>query len=269
VKPAGKAETTSLPFNYFMTPFSKRNLLSLLLLLITTSCKAQLSVYDGFETPELSKIWATDRMVINSLEMQSQVVRKGHSAAKITLKKGDVHEAGIGKSKDSERDELREANDLVSVENKTYEFQFSLFLPDSFPVVPTRLVIAQWKQYCKEEICGDDSPVLAIRYVAGRLFVTIQTDSISTIVYQTIEEARNKWMDFKFKVHFSRDNNGKVDAWLNEKQIINFRGATCYSSQKGYADKSFFYFKMGLYRDVMPEPMTIYIDEYRKREVVE
>ena len=61
--------------------------------------------------------------------------------------------------------------------------------------------------------------------------------------------------------------SGKVDAWLNEQQIINYRCSTSYSSKKGYNDKSYFYFKMGLYRDVMAEPMTIYIDEFRKKEI--
>lgn len=254
-----------------MISFIKRNyLIAVLILFTTTFCKAQVNVYDGFETPELSKIWSTDRMVINSLEMQSAIVRKGHSAAKITLKTGDVFEAGTGKSKNSERDELREDNKLVSVENKLYQYEFSLFLPDSFPIVPTRLVIAQWKQKCPDGgICSDDSPVLAIRYVNGKLFITIQTDSSTKTVYQTTEEIRNKWLDFKFKVRFSRSGNGQADVWLNEKQIINFKGATCYSPNKGYTEKNHFYFKTGLYRDIMPEPMTIYIDEYRKKELVE
>jgi hypothetical protein len=240
-----------------------------LFLFATTCCRAQINVYDGFETPGLSKIWSTDRMVTGALQIQSDIVRKGQSAAKITLKAGDVYETGVGKSKNSERDELREADKLVSAENKIYEYQFSLFLPDSFPVVPTRLIIAQWKQYCPEGICSDDSPVLAIRYVSGKLYITIQTDTATKMVYQTTGEIRSRWLDFKFKIRFSRLDNGQVDAWLNEKQIINFKGTTCYSSKKGYGDKSYFYFKTGLYRDLMPEPMTIYIDEYRKKELIE
>jgi hypothetical protein len=234
------------------------------------SCRSQVNVYDGFETPGLSNIWSTDRMTKDALKIQSDIVRKGHHAAMITLKPGDIFEAGLGKSKDSERDELREANKLVSVEGKIYEYQFSLFLPDSFPLVPTRLVIAQWKQYCGGNgICSDDSPVMAIRYVSGRLYITIKTDNSTKTVFQTTEELRNQWLDFKFKVRFSRLENGEVNAWLNEKQIINFKGITCYSSKKGYSDKSYFYFKTGLYRDLMSEPMTIYIDEYRKTELTE
>ena len=239
-----------------------------LFLIITTSCKTQVNIYDGFEKTELSEIWNKDRITANSFQIQSTIVRRGNSAARITLKSGDVFEAGTGKSKSTERDELRESNKLLSVEGKIYEYQFSLFLPDSFPVVPTRLVIAQWKQKCPgDSNCSDDSPVMAIRYISGRLFITLQTDSATKTVYQTTDEIKNKWLDFKFKVRFSRLDNGQAEAWLNEKQIIYFKGATCYSSKKGYTDKSVFYFKMGLYRDLMPEPMTIFIDEYSKKEL--
>jgi hypothetical protein len=47
---------------------------------------------------------------------------------------------------------------------------------------------------------------------------------------------------------------------------VDYKGATAYPEKAatGYPDPSLFYFKMGLYRDLMAEPMTIYIDEYRK-----
>jgi hypothetical protein len=242
----------------------------LLLLFILNSCRSQIDVYDGFESPKLSKIWSTDRMVKESFKIQTNIVRTGHSAAMITLKSGDVFEAGIGKSKDTERDELREADRLVSVEGKTYEYKFSLFLPDSFPIVPVRLVIAQWKQYCGGNIlCSDDSPVLAVRYVSGKLFITIKNDTTNITAYQTNDEIRNRWLDFKFQVCFSRRNNGRINAWLNDNQIIKYNGITCYSSKKGYSDKSYFYFKTGLYRDLMAEPMTIYLDEYSKKELID
>jgi hypothetical protein len=251
-----------------MTHFSKLTFPLIIFLITVIGCRTQINVYDGFEKPALSKIWSTDRMVKDALQIQSLIVRKGKGAAMITLKSGDVFEAGQGKSKDSERDELREADYLVSKENITYEYQFSLFLPDSFPIVPTRLVIAQWKQYCGgNDLCSDDSPVLAIRYVSGELFITIQTDTTTKAVFQTTDEIRNRWLDFKFKVRFSRQDNGQVNGWLNDKQIVTLNGITCYSSKKGYGEKSYFYFKTGLYRDLMPEPMTIYIDEYRKREI--
>lgn len=240
-----------------------------MLLLTVSSCKAQVNVYDGFEASELSKIWTKDRMVKGALEIQDAVVRKGHYGAKITLKAGDVFEPGSERGIATERDELREDKKYKSTEEKLYEYKFSLFLPDSFPIVPVRLVIAQWKQYCESDTCSANNPVLAIRYVSGQLYITVQTDSAKTTIYQTTEEIRNKWLDFRFNIRFSRRNNGQINAWLNEKQIISFTGVNCYSYKTGYNEKGNFYFKTGLYRDLMEEPMSIYIDEYYKREIIE
>jgi hypothetical protein len=251
-----------------MKPIQKRQFILLLCLLIGLICKAQLNVYDDFEAPKLSKIWSTDRMAPNSFEIQSAVVRKGKSAAKITLHTGDKPEAGAATYAPSERDELLEAKSLVSVEGVKYEYQFSMFLPENFPIVDTRLVIAQWKQYCPEgKPCSDDSPVVAIRYQSGKLFITLQSDSGIVTLYSLNDKIRNKWLDFKFQIRFSKKNDGEILAFLNEKEIVNYKGIVSYSENRGYLLKNRYYFKMGLYRNVMPEPMTIYIDEFRKKEL--
>jgi hypothetical protein len=200
--------------------------------------------------------------------MQSAIVHQGHGTIKITLHEGDRYEAGNDSSKVSERDELAEARNLVSKEHNSYEYAFSMFIPADFPIVPTRLVIAQWKQKCDNEaICGDDSPVLALRYVNGVLFITIRTGAHDQTVYRATQDIRNKWTNFRFQTNFSRTDNGFVRAWVNEQQVLDYKGKTCYSSERGYKDISYLYFKMGLYRDKMPEPMTIYIDDYSKKRL--
>ena len=121
----------------------------IILVFILTSaicCQGQINVYDDFEAPTLKNIWSTSRMESRSFEIQSNIVREGKSAAKITLSTGDVVEAGNDSSLTSERDELEEEDYLMSAEGNKYEYQFSLFLPGNFPIVPTRLIIAQWKE---------------------------------------------------------------------------------------------------------------------------
>ena len=56
---------------------------------------------------------------------------------------------------------------------------------------------------------------------------------------------------------------------MNEKQIVNYKGVTAYSEKYNYPKPGHFYFKMGLYRDRMDEPMTIYIDEFKKSPLTE
>ena len=228
-----------------------------------------LDVYDGFETAKLGPLWDTDRFAPGAVTMQSEVVRAGRGAAKITLRPRDKFEAGIKGSKDSERDELLEASRLVSQEDCSYEYSFSMFMPSNFPIVPTRLVIAQWKQQCRGANCADDSPVLAIRYVSGVLSVTHKTGPERTMLYRNQEEVRNQWLDFRFQIRFSTNANGRIKAWLNGEQVVDYQGVNAYAEneQTGYRHPSPFYFKMGLYRDLMSEPMTIYLDEYRKKRL--
>jgi Polysaccharide lyase len=246
-----------------------------LLLLSAGTSRAQdtnafLDVYDGFETPTLSKLWSTDRFAPGAVQMQTNIFRGGHSAVEITVRSKDKFEAGINGNSDSERAELLEAKKLTAKEKEAYEFSFSMFFPKDFPIVPIRLVIAQWKQYCPEGgNCSDDSPVLALRYIGGVLTITQDLGKHQTVLYQEPGEFRNQWLDFKFQTRFSTNETGRVKAWLGDQQIVDFTGVTANSENAAtsYPSPSRFYFKMGLYRNVMPEPMTIYIDEYRKKQL--
>jgi hypothetical protein len=224
--------------------------------------------YDGFETRSLSAAWETSRFAAGAVEMQSAVVRAGHAAARITVRAHDKFEAGINGTSDSERAELLEARKLTSKENAAYEYSFSMFFPPAFPIVPTRLVIAQWKQYCPEGgICSDDSPVLAIRYISGLLRITQDIGRKYSVLYEQQGEFRGRWLDFKLQVRFSPRPDGRIKAWLGDKPLVDYTGITANPEDKstGYPSPGYYYFKMGLYRNVMAEPMTIYVDEYRKR----
>ncbi len=236
------------------------------------SATAPIDVYDGFETPTLSKLWSTDRFAPGAVQMQTNVFRAGRSAVQITVRSNDKFEAGINGNSDSERAELLEAKKLTAKEGEVYESSFSMFFPKDFPIVPVRLVIAQWKQYCPEGgNCSDDSPVLAIRYIGGVLKITqdFGSNRPTRTLYQEPGEFRNRWLDFKFQTRFTTNDNGRIKAWLNDKQIVDFTGPTANpeNATTSYPNPSRFYFKMGLYRNVMPEPMTVYIDEYRKKQL--
>jgi hypothetical protein len=238
---------------------------------------APIDVYDGFETPALSNLWETSRFTPGAVEMQSDVVRAGRGAVKITVRPRDMFEAGQGSSADSERDELLEARRFISQENTGYEFSFSMFFPKDFPIVPTRLVIAQWKQYCHGLLehdnapCSDDSPVLALRYISGELRISQDINKEFVMLYREKGEFRGRWLDFRVQARFTPKANGRVKVWLDGKQLVDYTGVTADEENvaTGYSSPSVFYFKMGLYRNLMAEPMTVYIDEYRKRQLRE
>jgi hypothetical protein len=221
-------------------------------------------IQDNFESGTLSVIWTKDKFVPGALEIQSTHIRSGEKAAKLVLRQGDQIEEEIGTL--FERAELCESKKLMAQEDKNYSYSFSIFLPPDFPIVPTRLVIAQWKQNCQSGNCDPDNPVIALRYESGEFRITLQVGTDKTTLYSQTENILDKWMDFKFKIRFSRDQRGLVKAWMNNKKIIDYKGVTAYSQIFGYPVQGNFYFKIGLYRDHMIQPMTIYIDDYIKQQ---
>ncbi len=230
-----------------------------------------LNIYDGFETPTLSELWDRSRFVPEAVVMEHRVVRAGSQAVAVTVRPGNLFMKGQHGNSDNERSELMEARSLVARQNEAFEYSFSMFFPQDFPIVPVRLVIAQWKQYCPTEIeaCSDDSPVLALRYINGVLSVTQDLDKKSITVFEKKAEFRNRWLDFRVQTRFAADATGRVKVWLDGNPLIDYRGVTTDTENAvtGYPSAGHFYFKMGLYRNVMPETMTVYIDEYRKRKL--
>lgn len=250
--------------------FSKKypeKLIALAFIASISSCSSgKLSkISDNFESDSLSQIWTADKFIPGALEIQSAYVRSGEKAAKLILHQGDQIEEEIGTN--LERAELREPKKLMSVEHKNYSYSFSIFLPDDFPVVPTRLVIAQWKQNCQSGNCDPNNPVIALRYESGEFRITLQSGPEKQILFSHKGDIRNRWMDFKFCIRFSRKEDGQILAWLNKNKIIDFKGVTAYAQSYGYPEPGNFYFKIGLYRDQMIQPMTIYIDNYVKQEI--
>jgi hypothetical protein len=226
----------------------------------------EIHVYDGFEGGDLSSHWTKIRMVPGSFRTQSGIVRAGRGAAEITVRPGDRREEASDDGAATERDELMEAWWLFAHTHRTYRYSFSFYLPADFPVVPTRLVLAQWKQVCEWSRCRPQNPVLALRYQNGELSVTRQDDSAKSILYATKDEMRGRWLDFQFETRFSQDHDGRIEGWLNGEPIVHYVGPTAYHG-RGYPAHGYVYFKMGLYRDEMQQPMTIYVDEYRKDEL--
>jgi hypothetical protein len=52
---------------------------------VTNATAPAIDVYDGFETAGLSKLWSTDRFEPGAVEMQTNIFRAGHGAAKIWI----------------------------------------------------------------------------------------------------------------------------------------------------------------------------------------
>jgi hypothetical protein len=83
-------------------------------------------------------------------------------------------------------------------------------------------------------------------------------------------DLRGHRLDLRFEVCFMPWQTRRVKAWLDGQQVVDFTGVTANpkTASTGYTSPGFFYFKMGLYRNVTLQPMTIYLDEYRKRQIL-
>ena len=224
-------------------------------------------IVDHFEEPDLGPIWIQPQLMPGAFSTQSEIVRNGHRAGRITLHPNDCYEEASSSGPANERDELTESPLNWARTGKIYEYAFSLYLPKDFPIVETRLVIAQWKQLCQWKGCHPSNPVIAIRYSGGVLEITRKNDAGKVTLYQSQGEMRGRWLDFRFIIKFSQQKDGIINGWMNGRQIARYTGVTAYRAAPAYPAHGFFYFKMGLYRDLMKEPMTMYVDDFRKDEL--
>jgi Polysaccharide lyase len=236
------------------------------LLIIIALRTIPIHVYDGFESPRLSWTrWSRWRFAPGAVVPEGTVVRSGHRALAVTVHSGDRYEAASDSGDATERAELMESWWLFSHTGRTYSYSFSLYIPADFPQSSERLVIAQWKQVCEALRCRPDNPILAIRYEDGRLRVTRRDQQGTQKLYEGSEDVRGRWLDFRFVTRFDSTPEGSIDATLDGKAIVHYRGPTAYQPAHGYPLHGLVYFKTGLYRDARrEEPWTIYVDEYRK-----
>ena len=84
-------------------------------------------------------------------------------------------------------------------------------------------------------------------------------------MYEAADDIRGRWLDFRVDLRFSRSPCGLIRMWIGPKQIVDYRGVNAYPSGAGYADR--FYFKVGLYRDAMARPMSMFLDDFRKERL--
>jgi hypothetical protein len=235
--------------------------------------KEPASIYDGFESPTIGKMWVTPLLAPGSYAIESDIARAGHSALRITARPHDNSMAGSPGTSGTERDELLETYPYWTHTNAPYEFSWSMYVAEDFPIVPVRLVVAQWWEYCHSSDlpCWDNSPVLAVRYIGGELLITQDLNRKYNVLYREKRDLRGHWLDLRFQVKFTPETTGFVRAWLDGKQVVDFTGATSNpeNAETGYGPPVLLPFRIGLYRNPMPEPMTIYFDEYRKRVLAE
>ncbi len=237
-----------------------RALAAALLLAASSVAASAETVVDGFETETLGPHWWL-RAEVGRVTVQREVVRSGRSALRVEVREGDVVGVG-GDGEATERTEIQLAHEQWARFGETHEYAFSMFIPTDFPIADLRLVTSQWKQTCND--CAQNrSPIVAQRYRRGELRITIETPQGRQTIFRRAGPIQGRWLDLRYRIRF-HVTDGAVTAWLDGPQVVDYRGPL------GFADDPpDVYFRFGLYRNRMAQPMALYFDDFRTERLAE
>jgi hypothetical protein len=208
--------------------------------------------FDGFEQTRPAGFWlpgnyGSGLYEPGAIALSTNYARSGRQSVKITVHEGDVEQAGDGGTR-VERAELDSGHFHLLGQDAWYGF--SLLIPKDFPIVDTRLVIGSCKQ-------SDVSrPIMAQRFQNGEHTLTVESQGRKKKYYLPAI-TQGKWIDMIYHLRYCTNEDGLVEVWMNGRQVVRYAGPTAEAGAKNA-----FYNKIGLYRDRMEQPMTIFFDNY-------
>lgn len=107
-------------------------------------------------------------------------------------------------------------------------------------------------------------PPLAFRYVDGKLSITLRhsaaekisdPDNVPSVdLFEKGKLRKAHWNDFVVQVKWSYQDDGIVNVWWNNEQIVQYHGPV------GYKDATAPEFKFGLYRDATDKTYIAYFN---------
>ena len=206
--------------------------------------------FDGWSVRRLSRPY--------SAVIQSEIVRIGTKACRFEIKPGDYVSQG-------RRAELRDWYN-APFEAETW-YGFSTYLPRGLmPPKGVGIVLAQWHDQAE---LGDPAgkPPLAIRYLDGALRFTGAFSEVASqdpdrryVFHEIPDTPHDVWLDFAFRILWSRTGDSTIDAFLDGKPLFRFAGPLGYRNEiKGP------YFKFGIYASgEIDGPLVVYHDNYSR-----
>jgi hypothetical protein len=235
-----------------------------ILILTFPGCKgktdAKITLTDDFENGFLADFWrpgdkGSGRYEQEAVSFTDQYHRSGNYCVKVVLKEGYIRQEG-GDGNFTERTELDSGKHPFL--NQEVWCEFSILVPEDFPLVDNRLIISQVKQ----AVSFRNSIILfAQRFRDGHHYLTIydmtKDQKVQASRIELPELTKMKWHDFVFQIYYSDTPDGHINMWMDGEKVVSFNGPTAY--EKG---RNRFYHKIGLYRDQWPDPMTVYFDDY-------
>lgn len=207
---------------------------------------------DDFVSTQLHpNFWDTTLINKNCLE-HTQEISAPTWSLKITLHPHD--RSGLGSDQTTtERAEIAERETAATPPGESIWYGFSVYIPEDFIVRDSRLVFAQWKQ-----ARSGKSPEWALRYRNGRVHFTVETDA-EREVYEAPPTPKGVWHRFLVHHKIDPDRTAYCEAFMDNIQFAEFSGKIEYEDEKTYS-----YFKMGVYRDAVPYVDTLHFAHFRR-----
>jgi hypothetical protein len=213
----------------------------------------------SFESEDvINDVFILNKIEPHSWKLDDNYSSDGQKCLAIKIKSGDKLAIKSGRAKGTERAEFQDP--LLIPFNPLSDFWFRLdFMARSkasLPALDERLVFWQLKQF------GGNNPLISMQYRKKRLGVKLRHADMQHNYYGP-KLKRRKWHRVVVHARITKSRNGVVDIYLNDTQIVKYRGQTAYPDQPPLN-----FIKFGLYRDHYADPakklppMTIYFDRY-------
>ncbi len=251
-------------------------------------------IYDGFEGSVIGQdFWHFSQARPDAVWVATDVVRNGHGALAIRIGPEDTHPATM-----MQRNEVRVAKAYQLPFGADVWYGFSFRIEGEIERrASTRWIIGQWKED------SDASPFLAQRFDNGVFHITVQDDICRVLVAAangpegglttdiahhelggfdfvsdfwtqdctpeltiargdnpTLPDPYGNWVDMVYHIKGDRDGHGLIEIWANGRFIARVTGSIGSDRTNGPMQ----YFKIGMYRDIMPGSATIYVDDFRR-----
>jgi hypothetical protein len=204
-----------------------------------------MTLKDDFDGILNDEIWETRRT-------NPYYWRIENSTLKITVEKDIRETSDVSKI---DRVELAEKEIIMLSLGQSIWYSFSFFFPNDFLIVDNRLVFAQWKQYAPHW----GSPFLSARYRNNILSIKITAEDLVK-TYEKPIDLRGSWHSLLVNYQLNTDQTGFAKVWLDaEDQLVDYVGPLDY-----FPPPKKIFFKMGLYRDTIDQPQTIYFRKFRR-----
>lgn len=179
----------------------------------------------------------------------------GTPAIRVDIQKGD-RQATDTFGKISERSEISEHPSIQLPHGLDIWYGFFFCFPSDFPTIDNRTVVAQLKQYTQ----NPESPFWSLRYQNGVLICQITgQDLLQSIKFKQEGEWRGQWHQALLNYQLGKDKQGYMNMWVDDQPFAQHQGSMGYTPTEDIT-----YFKMGLYRDQVEEPQSVYFSHFRR-----